>query len=258
MGLSPDELAMILAEKGIDHEAIAETVSAYAKGKYDGRAVEIKPSFFLESDKVAKIGNRVIKIRAVNQADTCRMLVKVTEFARQMIMDEGLDMTPEQYLNGSSPQKFIGALLKKAIEFKQAKSLGANMYPDWYVAFLEEIAMLATFNPDDESTVVTINDLVSCSSGQFAELLAKIWEVSKQDFLDLLGIVESNTGLPISILVIQIMKIMSEAKQKITEALKKSETIPSSGGQESTGNPSISSPSKKEKTSRKKNLAGVA
>jgi len=243
-GISPDAIAEALLAAGHSPEEINQAVSSYSQARYEPTRTALQPAFLVESDQQVKIGNQTHLLRLINTDDMRSILPKVIQLAKHFIKNGDVTEDKVNDLLEKGSTNFFGLVASKLAEL----SFKGAGYPDWAVAMLEEVAKLA----GNEERTITANDLISLPPSQFIELMRKLYEVNKQDFLLLWTQVPVELRVPIgSQIFTPILTVFSTLKESVVTSL--DQTQLSNGGQSSTGKSSSSSPSKKQKASLKPN-----
>jgi hypothetical protein len=237
-----ERLIETLKAGGASQPEIDKVVESYTQNKYQPKAVELMPAFFLESDKQVTLGKEAHTIRLMNVNDLRRLLPKLIEVVRFLAQEQNSRQKVEEILDSTGPMGVIGVLVQKVIEMNLKGD-----YPDWFVSLLEEIANLAS----NENRTLTPAELISLPPSQLTELLTKIVEVNQQDFLALWASVPPGIRSTISILASRLISAWKNLSQSL------SRLEPSNGGAVSTGKPSSSSPSAKKPGSRKLSSAAA-
>lgn len=245
MGVSADVVAEALRAQGVTEEDIEEATGIYAQAKYEPKTIQIAPAYWLESDHTVRIGKEDVVLRCANGEDLERLLFLVIELVRMFAAESGDDRGIEEILKETNPQGVFSQVIEKLWFMERAKGGG---YPEWYVAVLEEICSLINYGDDK----YTPGHIIAMPWGQRLDLFLKLWQVNEQDFLGLWGRVPQSIRLWISTLASPIISSVSQ----LIGSLKPLES--SSGGQESTGKSSTSSPSEKKALSAKANSKSAA
>jgi len=238
-----DKLIETLRAGGASQAEIDQVVESYTAAKYRPKAVALTPAFYLASDAQVMLGATPHTLRLMNMDDLRRLLPKVIEFTRFLIAEQGSDRTPEQLLAQTHPMGMVGVVVHKLLEINLK-----GEYPEWFVALLEELAVLVS----TESRSLSAADLISLPPSQLTELIQKLVEVNQRDFLALWASVPPGIRSTISTLASRL----TSAGKALSTSLSRLEN--SSGGAGSTGKPTSSSPSAAARaaTSRRKVLAG--
>jgi len=232
--LPADELEEALESAGVPRDVAQASAGIYAQAKYKPRMIKLKPRrMFLKKDAEVEIFEEKHQLRRINPHDFRRLLPVV--FNAVMAVIQGRDDVEDVDLlmAAAGPAGIFGLLKHELLALE-----GRDEYPDWAVALLEEIGNLAS----TDTLTLEPEDLISLPGDEFPNLLDKLWEVNKSDFLRAALLVwlkiptqyRAAIGLKISIL-----------GSGLTNALKRlAETSPSppdtlsSGGAPSGGQPS--------------------
>ena len=235
-----DKLIETLKAGGASQAEVDQVVESYTKFKYQPKQVGLQPAFYLESDKQVKLGQELHTVRLMNVDDLRRLLPKLIEVIRYLLLEQGGEQKVEEVLDSTGPMGVVGVLVSKVIEMNLKGD-----YPDWFVSLLEELAHLAS----NEQRRLTPQDLISLPPSQLSELLSKIVEVNQQDFLALWASVPPGIRSTISILASRLTSAWKNLSHSISQL--EQAHLASNGGAGSTGRPSSSSPSAKKPASRK-------
>lgn len=238
-----DKMIATLKAGGATEEEINQVVDTYTQAKYEPKTVVIEPEFYLESDAIVMLGKEEHRLRLMNVDDTRRALPKLIEFFRAMLAEAGDGRKVEEVLDEAQPMQAVGLLVGKMIEMNSK-----GEYPEWFAAMLEEVAILTS----TEERKITAGFLISLPPSQFAQLLFKLIEVNKQDFLLLWVNVPPGIRSTISTLASQLTNAVRSLKHSILQLGS------SNGTAASSGKPSTSSPSEKKRASRKRKSAAAA
>lgn len=143
--------------------------------EYDLDPVDhVPPAFYFKSDKVLKLGRgghiREINIRFLGIDDYIQLSEQAPD-AWQYMVKRGNKSLQDAGFGG-----FVQEMLSRtAKEQKDAKSRFVNK-------FLELLAFC--LNTPNEEPVVDVSFLKACGMGQWAKAIQALWEVNREDFLD--------------------------------------------------------------------------
>lgn len=135
---------------------------------------DIPPAFYFESDRQITLGRgkqeKTITIRFLNPEDLGHLSSQVPD-AWQFMAKKGA-----KSLEQAGFETFMGELLQRAAaEKKKTKSR-------FYYKFLECLAYC--LNTPEQEPVVDIAYLKACGLGQQARAAKAVWEVNREDFLE--------------------------------------------------------------------------
>lgn len=161
---------------------------------------DVPPAFYFESDRQITLGRgqqqKTITIRYLNPEDLGHLSTQVPD-AWQFIAKKGA-----RSLEQAGFETFMAEVLKKAVsEKKKTKSR-------FYYKFLECLAYC--LNTPEQEPVVDIAYLKACGFGQQAQAAKAIWEVNREDFLEVWAVMPGPIHELATILTGKTMKMIKK------------------------------------------------
>jgi hypothetical protein len=241
--ISADKLADLMEAQGYSPEEIQATTGVYAKKKYEPERVRIATTFELPSDVSVKIKETDHTLRYMNGADILRAVPVLADAIITLIQDQEMfaqasqQFGVEAVIASQTPVGWANHLINVINSFRSAD----DEYPVWLAAVLHEIGKLAS----TEALTITAGDFLSLRSHQQTELMIKLVEVNKRDFLEVgrqvWGALPPNIrGIIASKIFTPIWRVLNRLNQ-IAENSPSPSAPPSDGGPSSGGKPSSSS-----------------